>query len=511
MLALGGTFSASLLSGLGALSLSAGQVEIVGTANNTGGTLSLGTGSGLAALGPVGLAGTILGGVVLDTGNGLSFASGIGVLDGAAYTGVLNLAAANAGVTLTDGARVVGAGGTAGSITDTGAGAALLLRGTEVLDSATVLLGNAGTASVIGTADTWLASSGTTATLGTHVSVQQTGLYATLAANGWSAVPGFGVADTLINQGTVTGLVAGGRLAISGYGTFINQGTITVGGGDTLAVTVAQFANAGTVVAGAGGTVLLGQPAGTFGTAPAWSNAGQIAVNGGTLVLAGSMATGQLGTITESVGSVQLAGTLSNAGATLTLGAHGGALSLAGLSLTGTILGGTVADATGVLSVGNAGTALLDGVSYLGTLAVTGAGAFLRVRDGLALSGAADVIGAASVLDFQGSQTFDHAQVLIGAAGSAACLDLMHDPAASGADTLTLGAGLSVTQSGALATVGRAGGLAGDAIVNAGTINAAVAGGTFTLGGPGFVNAGHINVSNGDTLVIAAAGFTGTM
>ena len=513
VLALGGTFSASLLSGLGAISLSAGpgfgaQVEILGTANNAGGTLTLGIGSALGALGPVGLDGTILGGVVLDTGNGLSFASGTGVLDGTAYTGVLNLSAAGAGVTLTDGARVLGTGGGWGSIADTGAGSALLLRGAEVLDNATVLLG-ASTASVIGTTDTWLASSGTTATLGTHLSVQQTGLYAALEANGWSAVPGIGVSDTLINQGAVTGLVAGGRLAISGYGTFINQGAITIGGGETLAVTVSQFANAGTITAGAGGTVLLGQPAGAFGTVPAWSNAGQIALNGGTLVLAGSINTSQLGTITEISGSVQLAGTLSNAGATLALGTHGGALSLSALSLAGTIVGGTIADSSGVLSAGNAGTALLDGVSYLGTLALTQSGAFLRIRDGLMLSGVADIVGAASVLDFQGSQTIDHAQIVLGATGYAACLDLMHDPAASGADTLTLGSSLTVNQSGALATIGRAGGVAGDAIVNDGTINASVAGGTFTLGGPDFINQGHINVSNGDTLVIGAAGFTG--
>ena len=507
-LALGGTFSASRLSGLGALSLSAGQVEILGTANNIGGTLSLGTGSALGAFGPVGLAGTILGGVALDTGNGLNFASGTGVLDGTAYAGVLNLSAAGAGVTLTDGARATSLGGAAGSIIDTGAGSALLLRGAELLDNATVLLGSAGTASVIGTTDTWLASVGTTATLGAHLSVQQTGLYASLAANGWSAVPGFGVADTLINQGTITGLVAGGRLAISGYGTFVNQGSITLGGGDTLAVSVGQFANAGNITAGAGGTVLLGQPAGAFGAAPVWSNAGQIAVNGGTLVLAGGISTSQLGTITESSGSVQLAGTLSNVGATLTLGTHGGPLSLPALSLSGTILGGTVADSTGVLCAGNTGTALLDGVSYLGTLALTQAGAFLRLRDGLALSGVADVIGAASVLDFQGSQTIDHAQIVLGAIGAAACLDLMHDPAAGGADTLKLGAGLTVNQSGSLATIGRTGGVAGDMIVNAGTINAAVTGGTFTLGGAAFVNQGHINVSNGDMLVVAAGSFT---
>ena len=104
-LALGGTFSAGLLSALGSLSLNAGtpaagQLQILGTADNTGGTLSLGAGSHLGALlGPVSLAGTILNGTVLDAGNGLGFSTGTGVLDGVTYAGTLNLAPANSGLT----------------------------------------------------------------------------------------------------------------------------------------------------------------------------------------------------------------------------------------------------------------------------------------------------------------------------------------------------------------------------------------------------------------------------
>ncbi len=48
--------------------------------------------------------------------------------------------------------------------------------------------------------------------------------------------------------------------------------------------------------------MLLGQPAAAIGTAPTWSNAGLIAVGGGTLVLAGQVATAQLGAITETAG-----------------------------------------------------------------------------------------------------------------------------------------------------------------------------------------------------------------
>ena len=179
-------------------------------------------------------------------------------------------------------------------------------------------------------------------------------------------------------------------------------------------------------------------------------------------------------------------------------------------ALGGTISGGTITDGGGLLSVGTGGGALLDGVGYVGTLALNQAGTVLRVRDGLNLSGTADVLGAASLLNFVGSQTLDHAQVLLGAQTAAAALDLTHDPSVAGADTLTLGAGLTITQSGALACIGRPGGWASDAIVNAGTINAAVPGGTLTLGGPDFINQGRINIGAGETLAITAAGFSNT-
>ena len=508
--ALGGTFAGSLLSGLGAITLSNGQVQLAGTVQNAGSTLTLGSGTSVTAtLGALSLTGTIAGGTVVDTGGGLSFSSGTGVLDGATYQGVLNLSGGGAGATLADNAEVTSSAGATGSILDTGAGSALLLRGAETLNGAQIQLGSASTASAISTSDTWLASAATTATLGSGVSVVQAGQNAALLAVGWSGVAGFGPADTLVNQGSITGAVAGGLLSFGGYGTIINQGTVSVSGGDTLGVTVAQFANTGTLVAGAGGTVLLGQPASPFAAAPVWSNSGSILVAGGTLVLGGALGTAQLGAITETSGTVVLAGTLSNAGATLAVSGSGGGLSLPNLSLTGTIAGGTVADSAGALSVGSGTGALLDGVSYNGTLLLGGASAFLRVRDGLALSGAADITGAGAMLDFQGTQVFDQAQVLIGSAAGDT-IALADNPGQAGGTTLTLGPNLSVTQSGAIATIGQGTGGLGDMIVSQGTINAAVPGGTLTLGGVGFTNQGTITVGQGDTLTIAAGKFSNT-
>ncbi len=511
-LSLGGTFASSLLSSLGAVTLSAGQIQLAGTMQNYGGTLALGAGSKLGtAFGALSLTGTIAGGKVADGGGGLSFAGGTGVLDAVTYAGALNLSAAGAGVTLTDGAQVTSASGGAGSIADTGSGSALLLRGTEALGSMQIALGSAGAAAVIATTDLWLASTATTATLGAQTSVVQQGANAAIEALGWSGVPGFGVADTLVNQGTITAAFSGGQMALSGYGTIINQGTITAAGGDTVTIAAAQFANTGTLVAGAGGTILLGAQAGVFGTAPTWSNTGLIAVSGGTLALGGAFSTGQLGTISQTGGSISLAGTLANSGATLTLGGSGPA-AIQAISLGGTIAGGTVIDQSGALLAGTGGGALLDGVSYQGTLALTGAGTFLRVRDGLALNGVAELLGAGAVLDFQGSQTLSQARIMLGATGTAAALDVAHDPAQSGGSTLVLGTGVSITQAGQLAVIGRPAGtgIAGDMIVNEGTITAGVAGGTLTLGGPGFTNQGSIVVGQGETLVIATQDFANT-
>ena len=94
-------------------------------------------------------------------------------------------------------------------------------------------LGAGAVAADIGTSDAFLASTATTATLGPNLVVAQTGAMAALDANGSSPIPGFGLSDTLVNQGSVTAAVAGGQFGIGGFGSFINQGSIAVSNGDT--------------------------------------------------------------------------------------------------------------------------------------------------------------------------------------------------------------------------------------------------------------------------------------
>jgi hypothetical protein len=242
-----------------------------------------------------------------------------------------------------------------------------------------------------------------------------------------------------------------------------------------------------------------------FGQPPAWSNTGLISLSGGTLTLSGALRTAQIGRITSTAGSLILAGTLSNAGSTLTLGTAG---QLPALSLTGTIQGGTIADPNGLLAIGPAGTALLDGVTETGTLNLTQAGAWLRIDDGLTVAGVANLTGAGAELAFSGSQTFDTAQVNLGAANAAAIIDVLQDPNSYSASTLTLGSQLSIVQAGALAALGSAGDTAGDAIVDNGSIAAAIAGGSFVIAGSGFVNRGTMTISNGDTLALTATQFS---
>ncbi len=508
-LALGGTFASVLLSELGQVVLSAGTVALAGLVELGGGTLALGAGSAITgSLGALALTGTLAGGTVADPGGGLTFAAGTGVLAGVTYAGALTLAGTGVGLTLTQGSEVTGAGGGAGSIVISGAGATLDLQGSETLDNATITLGSAlgssGAPAAIGTSDPWLASVSTTATLGSQLAVVQGGASAALLANGWSPVAGFGPADTLVNLGRITGDVAGGQLSISGYGTFINAGSIAISGGDTLSVTVGRFANAGTLTVGEGGVAVLGTPAGGFGATSAWSNAGTIAVAGGTLVLQGSEVTASLGGIAAASGDVVLAGTLANAGATLALGG-----ALRALTLSGTIAGGVIGDAGGLLTAGAAGTGVLSGVAYRGTLALAQAGATLTVANGLSLAGTALVEGQGSLLDFSGAQTVTGGTVLLGAAAGAT-LGLAHDYGEAGASVLTLGAAVDVVQAGAIAVIGGAGAVAGDAIVSQGTILAAIAGGTLVLQGPGFSTSGSIAVSNGDTLAIDSQSFSNT-
>lgn len=509
-LALGGEFAASRIAALGNVSLAQSVLLLSGTADNRGGTLSLGSAVAGSALS---LAGTILGGTVLD-GGALSFAPGTGVLDGMLYRGVLRLGDA-AAVTLANGTQLAAAnpiaGGTAsggGSASITGAGAGLLLRGTATLDRATITLGNSQAASFLATSSSFAAATGSTITLGPALLVQQSGALAAILANGSTPVPGMGAADTLINQGCISGAIAGGTLSLGGVGNIINAGTITMAAGETLAVSANGFANTGLLAISGGACAVLGGTARPGLALPSWSNTGSIQLNAGTLVLGGSCNTAGLGRIAaDQQSSVVISGVLNNSFSTLSLGAGA---SLPACTLLGTIAGGSIADPSGLLRAAPGARAVLDGVTYLGTLSLDQQYAALRIRNGITAPAIA-ITGAGAAMIFAASQVIDATRISLGSNGGiSAGIDVQRDatPASAQAATLTLGAGVSVTQSGLLASIGGSAQQPGDGIVNRGMITTSLSAATLTLGGQSFVNQGSIAASNGATLCLAAGMFS---
>ena len=84
------------------------------------------------------------------------------------------------------------------------------------------------------------------------------------------------------------------------------------------------------------------------------------------------------------------------------------------------------------------------------------------------------------------------------------CYLYNYDPSAAG--VLTLGPNLTINHTGWQASLNTSSfGRSGSGLVNAGTINANLSGGNFSIQGAGsFTNQGVINVSNGDTVSITS-------
>ena len=112
--------------------------------------------------------------------------------------------------------------------------------------------------------------------------------------------------------------------------------------------------------------------------------------------------------------------------------------------------------------------------------------------------------GYSATLSVKGNATLDNALVDIGGGNTATLVNYGTLPAGS---TLTLGANLSIVQTGAYASITGTGG-AGDNVLNAGTITAALAGGIFTITPVKFTNTGVLIAGNGETLDLRGAGLT---
>jgi hypothetical protein len=200
-----------------------------------------------------------------------------------------------------------------------------------------------------------------------------------------------------------------------------------------------------------------------------------------------------LGTFQRSGGTVNLTGTLNNAGNTLVLDATTGTWQLQG----GTISGGAVSETAGaeLLFTNFGGT--LSGVTFNNDLDLTTINnANATVTNGLTLNNATVNLGdsAGSTLGrlfFQDTQTLGGSgSVLLGGSGSNA----LFVTSSSNTATLTIAAGISVH--------GNNGGIFASSFsfINQGTISADTSGGTLTLSGTNWSNAGTLQASNGGTL-----------
>jgi hypothetical protein len=146
-----------------------------------------------------------------------------------------------------------------------------------------------------------------------------------------------------------------------------------------------------------------------------------------------------------------------------------------------------VADLT--LDASNATVEVAGTLAAAGTVAVTGG-----TLDVPGVLRAGSIIDGA-LLTFHGNFTLDDTPLALGGT--------LQVSSSSGA-TFTLGTGEVVTQNGLDALIAN-GGTIGNTLVNQGSIDAGVAGGTMTIAVPHVVNQGTIAVSNGDTLDVSSA------
>jgi hypothetical protein len=517
------------LAELGKLTNSGGTVYIEGTLDLTGGTLNASSGLGQAVLD----GGAVDGGTVASSALGFSYYGG--TLSGVTYDGALNLSGTGANVDLASGTVVNNAAGTgAGTINDSGEGSALYFDNTQTFNNATINLGSTlGYYSYLQDYD--FTGAGTVLTLGSNVTIDESG-YAQIADSGYAgdgivnqgAIKQSGTGSqltfygaSLTNSGTITAASSGGALTIDDT-TFTNSGALAVSNGETATIDPTSFTNAaaGVISVGADSALSL-----TLGGS--WSNLGSITLaSGSSLYLRGSFTIASLGSITNSGGTVYIQGTLTNTGTLNGTNVLGPAV-LDG----GTVQGGTAKPAGLVLSDGG-GT--LSGVTYDGTLNLSGSGDSISLASGTVVNNAAGTgagtindTGENSALYFDNTQTFNNATINLGSAVGGHSVLYEYNSTRAGT-VLTLGSNITINESGSaiIEDSGNAGdgvvnqgninqsgtssslNFNGNSLTNSGTITGASSDGALTIDDATFTNSGTLAVSNGDTVTIEPTTFT---
>jgi hypothetical protein len=352
---------------------------------------------------------------------------------------------ASQAVYVSGGLILEGSGGTGAGAVALASGALLDVQDTETLNGGTLTLGGSG-------ATLEIDGSQTTLSLGSGFSILQSGSGQNYLTAGTYHSGGY-YGDSIINDGTIS--ITGGTLTAysngDGTGTFTNAGIIQVSAGE-LQIEYSGLTNVGSIAIGGTGALDVYYSSLTFGA-------------GGNITTNGS------GVIIDDTGGTLL-GTIS--GTTTNVDFSGG--SLAGVTWQGAldVGGGTVYASNGLTLTGAGGTGA-------GTLNISNSN-FI-------------------VLD---SETLNNAAISFGSSGDGG---LFTEGATT--QTLTLGANLSVSQTGGDNQLQGEyyGGTGYGSVINDGSIN--VAGGTLSvLYMTNFTNAGAIAVSNGGLFQEEANNFT---
>ena len=302
---------------------------------------------------------------------------------------------------------------------------------------------------------------------------------ATLGGSGGSnwGFLNFNGSQTLGGTGTVDFIGPGPYNALG-----LSSGTLTIGSGITVqgqsgyigyspdiggSVSNIAVINQGIIDANAAGSSIT-----IYGTGS--QNAGTLEATGG--------------------GTLYLEGTLANS-ATLSVDAT------SSLSLSGTLSGGTITVAAGATVTGST----LDGVTIDGSLAIAGYNS-LEVEGRLTLDGTL-TLGSGS---YYGYLYFNGGSQTLGGNGTVDLAGSSYDDSLGVYNgTLTIGSGITVEgQDGYVGYSPAVGGTpASITVVNQGTIQAGVSGGTIYVYGTNDQNSGTLEAANGGSLVVEGSGF----
>ena len=445
----------------------------IGTIINSG-TMSATSGGTLA-----------LGGNFATSSLGAVYATGGGTIN---FTGVLNNTGSTLLISATTGSWTL-AGGSINGGTIAASGTSSLVAASGILNGVTM--------------DTSLTVEGSLTVTG-GLTLNSANLLIGVSNNNGANYVTFMGTQTLSGTGQVLfeSPVQTNDIYAEGNGTQSGAATLTIGPGITVSdpqggnlfcqYSYDSILNQGTINADTQGvTLTLGNSSGSF------SNTGTMkATAGGALDLGGNWSTANLGTILGAGGTVNLTGVFNNTGATLAINSVSGSWNLAG----GTINGGTIATTGTFAFTVNSG--ILNGLSITGSLTVEGSA---TVTSGLTLNNASLLLGninynGSNTVTFLGTQSINGTgQVMFESPNQTNSLYAQGDGTESGAATLTIGPGITVSdpQSGSLLCE-----YGYDLIVNQGTINANTQGVTVTIEGAtgSFTNTGIMKSTGGGAL-----------